>query len=126
MAKASIEQVAKEDGRFDPRALKFVFEGLGHTIEKLREEEDIEHPRHVTGAELAWGLAEQAKKRWGRLAVMVLSHWGIKTTRDWGEIVYLMIRNEWMTSQDTDRIEDFDQVYDFPQVFEKNYHIEIK
>ena len=57
---------------------------------------------------------------------MVLNYWGIKTTRDLGEIVYLMIHHEWMTSQDTDRIEDFDAVYEFPQVFEKNYHIEIK
>jgi uncharacterized repeat protein (TIGR04138 family) len=126
MGKKSIEQVAAEDGRFDPRALKFVFEGLGHTIEKLRLDEDIEQHRHITGAELAWGLADVAKKRWGRLSAMVLNYWGIKTTRDWGEIVYLMIRHEWMTSQDTDRIEDFDSVYDFPQVFEKNYHIEIK
>jgi uncharacterized repeat protein (TIGR04138 family) len=126
MGKKNIDQVAAQDGRYDPRALKFVFEGLGHTIERLRQDEDVEQPRHITGAELAWGLADAAKKRWGRLAAMVLDYWGIKTTRDWGEIVYLMIRNEWMTSQDTDRIEDFNAVYDFPQVFEKNYHIEIK
>jgi uncharacterized repeat protein (TIGR04138 family) len=126
MGKQSIEQVAREDGRFDPRALKFVMDGLGQTIEKLCEEEGIEHPRHVSGQELSWGLAEAAKKRWGKLAAMVLNYWGIKTTRDWGEIVYLMIRHEWMTSQDTDCIEDFDAVYDFPSVFERNYKIEIK
>jgi uncharacterized repeat protein (TIGR04138 family) len=126
MDKKNIEHVAREDGRFDPRALKFVFEGLGHTIEKLREQEDIDRPRHITGSELAWGLAETEKKRWGRLAAMVLDYWGVKTTHDWGEIVYLMIRNEWMTSQETDRIEDFDAVYDFPSVFERNYKIEIK
>jgi len=126
MGKKSIEQVAKKDGRFDPRALKFVFEGLSHTIEKLRQEEEVDQPRHISGQELAWGLAEVAKKHWGRLAAMVLDYWGVKTTHDWGEIVYLMIRNEWMTSQETDHIEDFDGVYDFGQVFEKNYRIEIK
>ena len=126
MVKQSIEQVAHEDGRFDPRALKFVMDGLGQTIEKLCEQEGVEHPRHVSGQELSWGLAETAQKRWGKLAGMVLNYWGIKTTRDWGEIVYLMIRHEWMTSQDTDCIEDFDAVYDFSSVFERNYKIEIK
>lgn len=126
MAKLSIEQVARDDGRYDPRAVKFVFEGLGHTIEKLRQDEEIDQPRHVSGQELAWGLADLARKRWGRLAAMVLNHWGIRRTRDWGDIVYLMIQHEWMSSQENDRIEDFDEVYEFVSVFEKNYVIEIK
>jgi uncharacterized repeat protein (TIGR04138 family) len=63
MGKQSIEHVAREDGRFDPRALKFVMEGLGQTIAKLCDEEGVEHPRHVSGQELSWGLAEAAKKR---------------------------------------------------------------
>ncbi|MGH2272200.1 Minf_1886 family protein [Anaerohalosphaeraceae bacterium U12dextr] len=126
MAKLSIEQVARDDGRYDPRAVKFVFEGLGHTIEKLRLDEDADQPRHVSGQELAWGLADLARKRWGRLAAMVLNHWGVRRTRDWGDIVYLMIEHEWMSSQENDRIEDFDDVYDFASVFEKNYVIDIK
>lgn len=126
MAKLSIEQVARDDGRYDPRAVKFVFEGLGHTIEKLRLDEDADQPRHVSGQELAWGLADLARKRWGRLAAMVLNHWGVRRTRDWGDIVYLMIEHEWMSSQENDRIEDFDEVYDFLSVFEKNYVIDIK
>jgi uncharacterized repeat protein (TIGR04138 family) len=126
MAKLSIEQVAREDGRYDVRALKFVFEGLGKTIEKLRQQEDVDHPLHISGQELAWGLADTAKNRWGRLAMMVLERWGITTTRDLGEIVYLMIQYGWMTSQDNDRIEDFDNVYDFCTVFEQNYQVEIR
>jgi uncharacterized repeat protein (TIGR04138 family) len=126
LAKLSIEQVARDDGRYDPRAVKFVFEGLGHTIEKLRLDEDADQPRHVSGQELAWGLADLARKRWGRLAAMVLNHWGVRRTRDWGDIVYLMIEHEWMSSQENDRIEDFDDVYDFASVFEKNYVIDIK
>ncbi|MEN6308416.1 MAG: Minf_1886 family protein [Anaerohalosphaeraceae bacterium] len=126
MAKLSIEQVARDDGRYDPRAVKFVFEGLGHTIEKLRLDEEADQPRHVSGQELAWGLADLARKRWGRLAAMVLNHWGVRRTRDWGDIVYLMIEHEWMSSQENDRIEDFDEVYDFLSVFEKNFVIDIK
>ena len=120
--KKSVEEVAREDGRYCARALKFVFEGLGETIDRIRKDEGIEEaPRHITGQELAWGLAHIAGKRWGRLAGMVLRQWGIRETRDFGEIVYLMIDYEWMTCQETDSIDDFNDVYDFDRVFEQQY-----
>lgn len=125
--KKSIEEAARDDGRYHVKALKFVFEGLTETIDRIRKEEGIgDVPRHVTGQELAWGLAEIASKRWGRLAGMVLRQWGVRTTRDFGEIVYLMIENEWMTRQDTDSIDDFNDVYDFEEVFEKGYTFSVR
>lgn len=124
--KLTLDQIAAQDGRYDARALKFVYEGLGATIDKLRQQADDDTPRHITGQQLAYGLAELAKQRWGRLAAMVLNYWGVKTTRDFGEIVYLMISHHWMTSQETDRIEDFDNVYDFTDMFENQYVIEVK
>ena len=124
--KKSLEQITAEDGRYNDKALKFVFDGLGHTIQQIRQEEEEDEmiPRHITGAELAEGLADLARERWGRLAAMVLNQWGISVTRDFGEIVYLMIEQGWMTSQDTDQIEDFDNVYDFEQIFEKQFEFE--
>ena len=126
--KKMLEEIASEDGRYDAKALKFVFDGLGHTIQQIRREEEEEHaePRHITGAELAQGIADLAIERWGRLAQMVLNLWGVRTTRDIGEIVYLMIAHKWMTAQDSDTIEDFDDVYDFEQVFEKQYRFELQ
>lgn len=124
--KETLEIIAKDDGRYDARALKFVYEGLASTIEKHRKNEDAEHPRHITGQELAWGLGDLAMQRWGRLSAMVLGQWGLHGTRDFGEIVYLMIAHGWMTSQDTDRIEDFEDVFDFGTVFERDYAIEIR
>lgn len=123
--KKTIEEIAREDGRYDARALKFVFEGLAETIEALRNQEDPDAmPRHITGQELSWGLAQAARKRWGRLAGMVLGYWGLSRTRDFGEIVYLMIDYGWMTSQDTDTIDDFNNVFNFKDVFETAYSID--
>lgn len=125
--KKTIDDIANEDGRYDGRALKFVFEGLASTIDDLRKQEDPEQPpRHISGEELAWGLARSAQRRWGRLAGMVLDRWGVRTTRDFGEIVYLMIDSGWMTSQEGDTIEDFDAVFDFGEVFETQFVIEIR
>ena len=122
----TIEEIAVEDGRYDVKALKFVFEGLASVIERIRDKDPDSGPRHISGQELTWGLAELATQRWGRLAVMVLNQWGLYTTRDFGEIVYLMIDYGWMSSQDTDTIEDFDRVFDFHNHFELQYVINIK
>lgn len=122
--KKSLEEISRIDGRYDVRALRFIYEGLGKTIQDIREESEQDQPRHITGAELSHGLARQASRKWGWLAKMVLNQWGVVTTRDLGEIVYLMIDNKWMAAQETDRIEDFDDVFDFEIMFEKNYSFE--
>jgi len=63
------------------------------------------------------GKKKLGVEKWGQLAMLVLKTWDINTTRDFGEIVYLMIKNKWMSAQPTDSIEDFDNVYDFKTVF---------
>ena len=122
----TIEEIASEDGRYSAEALKFVYEGLGATIRKTKEADDEDQPRHITGAEFSRGLARLAIERWGRLSRMVLNQWGVRTTRDLGEIVYLMINQKWMTAQETDTIEDFDNVYNFEDVFEKQFKFNLQ
>ena len=116
--KLTIEQIASEDGRYDPRALRFVYEGLGVTISKLRDPSmDPDRPFHISGSQLCFGLRDFAIDKYGMLAGYVLNYWGVYKTRDFGEIVYLMIRHGWMSAQDSDRIEDFDDIYDFKDAF---------
>ena len=114
--KKSLEQITREDGRFNPGGVRFVYEGLGYTAKRIADE-----PRHVSGQTLCEGLKSFALERWGRLAMLVLGTWGINRTRDFGEIVYLMIENKWMSAQPTDTIEDFDDVYDFQTAFKDEF-----
>jgi len=114
--KKSLEKIAAEDGRFKPRAVRFVYEGLGYTVKK-----NVTEPKHVSGQILCSGLKELAVEKWGRLAMLVLNRWNIRNTRDFGEIVYLMIKNEWMSAQDADSIDDFNDVYDFKTVFKDQF-----
>ena len=111
-----IDQIANEDGRFSPGAIRFVYDGLGYTARKL-----VDEPGHVSGQKLCEGLRKMALERYGRLAEVVLTSWDIKRTRDFGEIVYLMIKNEWMSAQPTDDIEDFENVYDFKAAFKDQF-----
>jgi uncharacterized repeat protein (TIGR04138 family) len=131
--KKSIEQITQEDGRYKLNAIRFVYEGLGHTAtvdadktglpEELDESEPAGGAHHISGQELCHGLRRLAIEKWGRLAKVVLNHWGIRTTRDFGEIVYLMIQHKWMSAQPEDSIDDFNNVYDFKTVFEDQFKL---
>lgn len=114
--KKNLEQIAKEDGRYCAAAIKFVYEGLGFTAKSVAKE-----PRHVSGQALCQGLQKFAVEKWGRLAMLVLNTWGVKTTRDFGEIVFLMIKHTWMSAQPTDSIDDFNDVYDFKTSFKDEF-----
>jgi len=117
----SIEEIFAEDGRYPLEAVRFVREGLNHTLEhccKPQPDGSLSEPRHVSGAELCQGLRDLAQKRWGALARSVLKKWNITTTRDFGEIVFLLVNHNWMLKQPDDDIEDFDDVYDFADAFD--------
>jgi len=114
--KKNLEEIAREDGRYGPAAFKFVYDGLGYTIRNVASE-----PRHVSGQMLCEGLRQIAIEKYGRLALLVLNSWGIKVTRDFGEIVYTLIDHEWMSAQSTDNIDDFNAVYDFKTVFRDQF-----
>ncbi|MDD5011180.1 MAG: hypothetical protein PHQ00_03550 [Phycisphaerae bacterium] len=120
--KKSIKEIAELDGRYSLRAFEFVQEGLGRTVKKhYGDEIENEGPHHVTGKQLCYSLAELASDKWGRMAKVVLNQLGIKSTNDFGNIVYLMVENKWMHARPEDSIEEFNNVYDFEGVFEKNY-----
>ena len=109
----SIEEIAKAAGLYCPAAFKFVYDGLGYTIQNVTKEKG-----HVSGQTLCEGLRRMAIEKYGRLAKLVLQSWGLRTTRDFGEIVYILIANEWMTAQPVDSIDDFNDVYDFRTAFQ--------
>ena len=89
---------------------------VGYTARKI-----VSEPGHVSGQKLCEGLRQMAIERYGRLAGLVLVRWDIKSTRDFGEIVYLMIDHKWMSAKPTDSISDFDDIYDFKKVFKDDF-----
>jgi uncharacterized repeat protein (TIGR04138 family) len=111
------ERVIREDGRYPAAAFEFLHRGLEYTTRLRFAGEAAEGPRHVTGQQLCHGLRDFALETWGPLARTVLNGWNIQRTRDFGEMVFLLITLELMGKQDSDHIEDFDEVYDFNEAF---------
>jgi uncharacterized repeat protein (TIGR04138 family) len=111
------ERAIRADGRYPPAAYDFLHRGLEYTTRWVYATELPEGPRHVSGAQLCLGLRGLALHTWGVLAAAVLTSWNIRSTRDFGEMVFLLIDLGLMGKQESDRIEDFDEVYDFAEAF---------
>jgi len=79
--------------------------------------------RHISGRELCWGLRDYALARWGMLARTVLESWNIRTTIDFGRIVFGFIDFELMQKQTGDALEDFSDVFDFTEAFEEVFRV---
>lgn len=116
-AAAQFEAAVRTDGRFPLEAYEFLHRGLEFAARRVHGEAAAASPRHVSGPQLCAALRDYALERWGPLARTVLSRWNIHTTRDFGEMVFLMIALGVMGKQESDRIEDFDDVFQFDDAF---------
>ncbi len=72
---------------------------------------------------MCWALKRLAQEQYGLLAKLVLASWGIRSTGDYGEIVYNLIKIGEMSKSAGDRREDFDAVYDFDRALVREYVI---
>lgn len=106
--------------RYPPAAYVFVQEGLRQTSDRVYAiDDDLEGDgsRHVTGQELCVGLRDYAVTEFGALAKTVLTEWGIRRTRDFGNIVFAMIEAGLLRKTDDDSLDDFVDVFEFDEAF---------
>jgi uncharacterized repeat protein (TIGR04138 family) len=109
------DEILEKDSRYKLEAYFFVLAALDYT-RKMTDK-----PKHVTGQELLEGIRKLGIQQYGIMTKTVFESWGIKTTKDFGEIVFNMVNAGILSKTEEDKIEDFNNVYDFTEVFEKNY-----
>lgn len=135
-------QLLQRDPRYKFEAYQFVREALAFAQDQMLfgkpeavpppppEVESSDEPadeakimtgRHITGQQLCEACRLYGLQQYGYLAGMVLSTWGVRSTGDFGEIVYNLIRIDQMRKSDSDRREDFDDVYSFVTAFEPQF-----
>lgn len=118
--KVDFQTMRAKSGGYPPEAFQFVREGLAHTVKMIHgpdAEEREDEKRHVSGQQLCLGLKDHAIRQYGLLARAVLGRWGIKSTSDFGKIVFAMIEAGLMRKTEEDSLEDFLSVYDFDEAF---------
>jgi uncharacterized repeat protein (TIGR04138 family) len=110
-----IARIRDRDGRFHEQAYLFVLAALEYCQQRHKVR------RHIAGAELALSCRDFAIRQYGLTARTVLSHWGVESTADLGQIVFVLIDVGLLIRHPNDRIEDFDGVFDFAQAFDGDY-----
>jgi uncharacterized repeat protein (TIGR04138 family) len=76
--------------------------------------------RHVSGQQLCEAARLYGLQQYGYLAPTVLAVWGVRSTDDFGAIVFNMIDIGQMRKTRADRREDFHGVYDFAEAFRRD------
>lgn len=106
-------------GPYPIEAFAFVREGLNYTVQQVHDDPESlpEEERHISGQQLCRGLRDLAICKYGLLAPIVLDHWRVRRTFDFGRIVFAMIEAGLLTRTDRDSIEDFQAVFDFEEAF---------
>lgn len=118
-----IKSIFERAGGYSPACLPFVRDGLAHTVEMVHGQPESalleleDEQRHVTGRQLCLGLRDYALQRYGMMSRVVLNRWGIRSTRDFGHIIFAMVDAGLMRKTEEDTIEDFDGVYEFDEAF---------
>jgi uncharacterized repeat protein (TIGR04138 family) len=115
-----LAELLRRDRRYHRDAYFFVFEALRYAHEQLgmgeptvSDDPELEERRHVTGQQLCEAIRRFSVEQYGLMAKSVLNTWGVRSTSDFGEIVFNLIDIGQMRKTDTDRREDFDNVFDF-------------
>lgn len=109
-----------KDSRYHRDAYLFVKDALDHT-QRLSVKGAPGKIRHVTGQELLAGIRDFALAQFGPMAITVFEEWGVRSSRDFGEIVFNMVESKLLAKTDEDSREDFKDGYDFQDAFRKPF-----
>lgn len=110
-----MDRIRLRDSRYDEQAYLFMLSALEHSQTRL------EARRHISAAELAASCRQLALERFGLMSSIVLDRWGIKSTADFGEIVFILVDLGILVKQPNDTREEFAGLYDFEAAFVRDY-----
>jgi len=107
----TIGKIANRRGLFRPEAYLFVFEALERAMAERGE------PGHISGEELLGAVRELGSERFGVMAGDVFNSWGVRSTLDFGRIVFHLVEDGLLKKQADDSLTDFLDRFDFQEAF---------
>ena len=117
----------RRDPRYTYEAYEFVFAALTHTqklLGRLPGKNDAADAQyHVTGRELVAGIRDLALREFGFMARIVFRMWGIRSTADFGEIVFNLIDANLLSKTESDSRDDFRALFDLDEALREGFEI---
>jgi uncharacterized repeat protein (TIGR04138 family) len=117
----ALAAILKKDHRYERDAYLFVKDALDHTQKLKGKPAKSEQPRHVSPQELLEGIRVYGLNQYGPMVSTVLEAWGVRSSADFGEIVFNMVEHALLSKTENDSREDFQHGYDFQTAFREPF-----
>jgi uncharacterized repeat protein (TIGR04138 family) len=115
----AVDAILARDSRFSREAYYLVRDGLAAALRHLPDTTQKEI--HVRGPVLCDGVRQHALDQFGPMVPTLMEFWGLRSTRDIGEIVFLLIAEKAFSASPEDCLDDFENVFDFQEAFVKPF-----
>ncbi|MFO1052112.1 MAG: Minf_1886 family protein [Planctomycetota bacterium] len=112
----------RRDRRFARNAYLFLLDALDHTMVQLGKDRKIGEERHVGARELLDGIRDFASAQFGPMAPHVFQRWGLRSTQDFGEIVFNLVDAGLLSRRAEDSRLDFSGGFDFEAAFAEKFN----
>ena len=106
-----IETIARRRGVFSPEAYFFVLQAL-ETAMVAQEKR-----RHISGGDLLEFIRDLGQDRYGPMTGDVFNSWGVRSTLDFGRIVFHLVDEDLLKKREQDSLADFLDKFDFQEAF---------
>lgn len=114
-----LEQILAKDKRFPRDAYLFVREALDYTQKNIGKAG--KGVKHVSGQQLLGGIRDYGLQQFGPMAMTVFEEWGIRSCKDFGEMVFVMVEHSIFAKTENDTRADFENGYDFYEALRKPF-----
>ena len=117
-------ELTRTEPHFSYEAYLFVCEAVNFTQNRLGrviEDDHRDADHHVSGDELLRGACAFAVQEYGLMAQVVFKLWGIRTTDDFGEMVFRLIEAQLLSKSDRDEPDDFRDLFDIEKALAEEF-----
>lgn len=107
----TVESLARRKGIFHADAYFFVLQALRTAMA------GGEGPRNVSGQDILGQVRQLGQDRYGPMTGDVFNSWGVRSTLDFGRIVFHLVEEDLLRKRDDDSLADFLDKFDFQDAF---------
>jgi len=111
----AVDALVRRTQRFSAEAYYFTLEALSYTLQRMAKKG---RKGHISGGELLEGIRDFARTRYGFLGRTVFESWGLKSSADFGDLVFDLADAELLAKQESDKKTDFEGGFEFAEAFE--------
>lgn len=114
----AVDAIVRKHPEYAPDAYDFMRSAIDYAAEQLNKSDQSPH---LTAEELYLGACAHALEEYGPLARYLLDSWNLRTSHDFGCIVYNLIEAGVFGKQAEDRQEEFDKLIPLDALLESPF-----